>query len=530
MAEALSELATIVGRLQELLGADAVSTGEADLDFFSHDVYTRGAPLLAVIRPGDVEALGEAMRALHEAGIALIPRGGGMSYTNAYLAASPGAVVLDTGGLNRVVHVDTDDMYVTVECGCTWKTLAEALKAHGVRTPYWGPLSGMRATVGGALSQGSIFLGSGRHGSAADNVQSLDVLAADGSLIRTGSRVNTFAKPFYRNYGPDLTGLFTGDCGALGVKVRATLPLLRLLPESRYASFTYPSSATLLATMAEIARLRLVSECFAFDPGLQRQRLKRAGLTEDLKSLGRVVKSAGSTLGGIRESLKIAAAGRRFLDNEGFSMHVSLDAHTSSGADEALAAVREVAARDGREVENTIPKVMRADPFANVNSVLGPSGERWVPVHGIVPLSQGPAMFAELTAVFDEHEAELQRHGIETGVLMCTIGSSAVLLEPCLYWPDSRPPFQNRVLDGDYLKKLNSYDDNPAARPAVAALRSALTDTLHRNGATHFQIGKTYPYADDADPGARALLEAIKAHVDPHGCLNPGALGLAEPD
>ena len=353
----------------------------------AHDVYRAGAELAAVLRPASVEALQQALPLLAEHDRHLIARGGGMSYTDTYLAKDAGAVVLDMGGLDRIVEIDAANMFVTVECGCTWKKLAETLREHGVRTPYWGPLSGMRATVGGALSQGSVFLGSGLHGSAADNVQSLDVLDANGQLIRTGSALNSYAKPFYRNYGPDLTGLFTGDCGALGIKVRATLPLKPIPAEARFASFSYASADDLLTTMAELAREDLVSECFAFDPGLQAQRLKRSSLMEDVKSLARVVKGSGSALKGIGESLKIAAAGRRFLDDADFSMHVSLDGRSVVDADDKLRRVREIATARGKEVENTIPKVMRADPFANVNSMLGPNGERWVPVHGIVPLT-----------------------------------------------------------------------------------------------------------------------------------------------
>ena len=527
MSHALAKNPTdLLDALRNACGTDAVVTDTDTLSLFAHDVYRTGAQLAAVVRPNSVDALQRALPILSDFDAEVIARGGGMSYTDTYLARRAGSIVLDLGQLSRIVEINTEDMYVTVECGCTWKRLADTLREQGVRTPYWGPLSGMRATVGGALSQGSIFLGSGLHGSAADNVQSLDVLDARGQLIRTGSAVNQHARPFYRNYGPDLTGLFTGDCGALGVKVRATLPLKRLPAETRYASFSFATADALLTTMADIAREDLVSECFAFDPGLQAQRLKRASVVEDVKSLARVVRGSGSTLKGIGESLKIAAAGRRFLDETDFSLHVSMDGRSAVDADDRLRRVRELATRRGKEVENTIPKVMRADPFANVNSMLGPNGERWVPVHGIVPLSAGPEVYAACSAVFDEYRAALDTHGIDTGTLLCTIGSSATLVEPCLYWPDSQPLFQRQTLDADYLSKLATYADNPAAREIIAELREALTAALHRAGATHFQIGKFYPYRVDADPGAMALVDAIKTHLDPETRLNRGALGI----
>lgn len=527
MSEAvMTNTSTVLDELRTILGDEGVVTDSATLALYGHDVYRAGEPLLAVVRPASADDVQAIMPVLAAFDTDVIARGGGMSYTDTYLAKNAGAVIIDLQRMNRVLEINTDDMYVTVECGCTWKELADALRPHGVRTGYWGPLSGLRATIGGALSQGSVFLGSGQHGSAADNVQSLDIIDASGTLIRTGSAVNTHAKPFYRNYGPDLTGLFTGDCGSLGVKVRATLPLKMAAPEARFASFSYATADALLTTMAALAREELVSECFAFDPGLQAQRLKRASLMEDVKSLARVVKGSGSMLRGLGESVKIAAAGRRFLDEADFSMHISLDGRSAVDADDKLRRVREIATEQGKEVENTIPKVMRADPFANVNSMLGPNGERWAPVHGLVPLSDAPAVYAACEAVFERHADAIAATAIDTGVLMCTVSSNATLIEPCLYWPDTRPLMPAETMDADYLAKLDSYEENPQARRLVATLREELTSVLNEAGATHFQIGKFYPYRDSANTGAIALLDAVKRHVDARGGLNPGALGL----
>ena len=62
---------------------------------------------------------------------------------------------------------------VVVEAGVTWRALKEALDAKGVRTPYFGPMSGSHATVGGGMSQGAIFHGSARYGCSADVVLGL---------------------------------------------------------------------------------------------------------------------------------------------------------------------------------------------------------------------------------------------------------------------------------------------------------------------------------------------------------------------
>ena len=124
--------------------------------------------------------------------------------------------------LNKIVEINETDMYVTVECGCTWAELNAALKAKNLRTPYWGPLSGLRAVVGGALSQNSVFFGSGLYGSAVELCIGLTVVLADGTVQPLGAHAIQNGKPFMKHYGPDMMGLFLADAGAMGMKALAT--------------------------------------------------------------------------------------------------------------------------------------------------------------------------------------------------------------------------------------------------------------------------------------------------------------------
>ena len=133
-----------------------------------------------------------------------------------------------------------------------------------------------------------MFLGSGRYGSAADSVIGLDVVLVDGTVLQLGSHANRNGEPFFRQVGPDTLGMFLSDCGALGIKTRATFRLVRPQTESRYLSFSFRTHAALFAAMAEVARSELVSEQFGFDPGLQAVRMKRASLREAAKARRRV--------------------------------------------------------------------------------------------------------------------------------------------------------------------------------------------------------------------------------------------------
>ncbi len=240
-AEARNLDATIA-TLRQLLGQQHVLTDAADRRFYSQDVYRSGELPAAVIQPGTADELAAALRSIATAGLAVVPRGGGMSYTDGYLPSQPDSITVDLLRLNRVVDINPDDCYVTVECGSTWKDLADALAPRGVRTPYWGPLSGVKSSIGGALSQGSIFLGSGRYGTAADSVLGLDVVLIDGTVLRLGSHANGRGQPFLRQFGPDSMGMFLSDCGALGIKTRATFRLVRIPAETRHVSFAFETA------------------------------------------------------------------------------------------------------------------------------------------------------------------------------------------------------------------------------------------------------------------------------------------------
>ena len=131
-------------------------------------------------------------------------------------------------------------MYVTVEAGVTWRQIHEALRPHGLRLPCFGTFSGAAARVGGGLSSGALFFGTARYGTVADSLLGLEVALADGTLLRTGQAAfRGVRKPAYRTYGPDLTGPFVHDCGALGIKTKATFRVIRAPAATGYASYAF---------------------------------------------------------------------------------------------------------------------------------------------------------------------------------------------------------------------------------------------------------------------------------------------------
>lgn len=502
------------------VGAEALITDSTELDYFAHDVFGRGAAPIAVFRPADTQMLARGIAAATGAGVAIVPRGGGMSYTGGYLAPRQPALLIDTAAMNRILDINAEDMTVTVEAGCTWDKLHRALQPMGLRAQVWGTLSGINATVGGGMSQNGVFWGAGGGGTVVDAAIRFEVVLADGSVISTGSA-------FFRPFGPDVTSLFAADCGALGVKATITLKLVREGTALAHGSFAFPDAGAFFATMSAVAREGLASESFGFDPFLQAQRMKRESLTKDARSLLNMMKAQGSAWKAIKEGAKVVAAGRSFLDDVPFSLHLVAEGRHQGAVEADMKAIEAIAiGKGGHAIENTIPKILRANPFPNVNSMVGPDGERWLPVHGFLPHSRLVEAWEALQALYARNAIEMATLGIETGAMLAAVNRQTCLIEPVFFWPDALNPLHRRAIEADHLARLKLFPANSAACELVERLRGEVIDVFRSLNATHLQIARTYPFRERIDPRAWQLLRAVKDTVDPHGLMNPGSLGL----
>jgi FAD/FMN-containing dehydrogenase len=509
-----------------IVGGEHVAAEDAARALMSEDIWSRGSLCGLVVAPASTEQASRCVALAASRRMAIAPRGGGMSYTSGYVQSAPGALVLDMRRLTDI-RVDAANMVVHVGAGVTWAALHAALKPHGLRTPFWGPLSGISSTIGGGLSQNNAFFGASAYGPSSESVVSVTVVTADGGILRTGAASDIGAAPFFRHYGPDLTGVFLGDCGALGLKTEATLRLIIAPNHEGWASFSFRERAPCAEAMAATARAGLACELFGFDPELARLRMKRASLMADASALSKVVTGQKSLLEGVKEGARMALAGRGFLDEGDYSIHAVAEGRSQAAVQSDLDAIRAIVARfDGKEVENTIPKVIRAQPFTPLNNVLGPGGERWAPVHGIVRLSEAAQTWAALDARFTEFRERFLEHGVTTGYLVTTLSTNGFLIEPVFYWPEERFALHEATMEAPVLKKMQTFPRNDAAATLVREARAAVIDVFKSFGAAHFQIGRAYPFAETRSSEALRMLRAVKHALDPHNIMNPGVLGL----
>lgn len=491
-----------------------------------NDVFRAQAEPLAVVRPSSVEALQAVVRAAAAAGTAINVRGGGASYTDGYTPSASGQLLIDLGGLDRIVEINETDAYVTVEAGVTWAALKAALDARGLRTPFWGPFSGLVSTIGGAMSQNAISHGSGAYGLSAASALAMEVVAADGTLVRTGSAI-AGAAPFARNYGPDLTGLFTGDCGTLGIKARITLPLLKVRPAHRPISFAFADFASLHEAQRLIAAERLEDTSLFLDAALsqgQIARQDRAGAA--LQMAWSMLKSSPSLVAGLGQLVQAATRARKAIARSAYMAHYIVEGVDDAEVKARLHRIRQIAGPLGEEIPATVPAVVRGMPFAPFYNVLGPSGERWVPVHGVFAHSRAKAVNAALQAFFAERSADMQRLGVWKGEMFSTVGAGGLLYELALYWPDAISPYHEAHVPAEYLAALPRHADNPEARAYAHTLKAELIDLFSAHGAIYYQLGRAYPYGGRVQDQAVELVRAVKARMDPEGLLAPGVLGL----
>lgn len=222
--------AEIRAQLVDALGESKVLWEKADLLPYCKDTYRirfeeeyRYMPDL-VVMPETTEDVRRIVRIAASRKIPLIPKGGGSNRTG-MLVPTRGGIVVDTIRMNRLIEINVPDLCVTVQPGMVLKDLEDRLSEHGVwLTQEQGSLK--MATVGGAISTSAFSRRHQKYGAIADRVMSLEVVLADGRVLRTGPKV------LYTSTGYRLHQMFIGAEGTLGIITEATLRV-EPLPESQ---------------------------------------------------------------------------------------------------------------------------------------------------------------------------------------------------------------------------------------------------------------------------------------------------------
>ncbi len=219
---------------------DPAATSEASRDWWPLAmIWARDGQVpvqaAAVVRPADAAQVSAVLAVCNGAQIPVTPAAGRSGVCGASVPVH-GGVVLDLTAMSGIVGIDRESMVLDVLPGTFGTWLEETLQTeHGMTIGHW-PQSIDLSTVGGWLACRGAGQMSTRYGKIEDIVIGLDVVLADGRMISTGGAPRAAV-------GPELTQLFVGSEGTLGVITGARLRLHPKAPSERRAAYGFPSFA-----------------------------------------------------------------------------------------------------------------------------------------------------------------------------------------------------------------------------------------------------------------------------------------------
>jgi glycolate oxidase len=448
----LDELASTVPDLRLLTAPDETAP-------FRHDetAFVEPGQPLAVAFPRSTAEVQALVRLCARHGVPIVPRGAGTGLSGGAIAVD-GAFTVVMTGMDAILEIDTDESLVVCQPGVVNADLGAEVAAHGLFYPP-DPASFATCTIGGNLAENAGGLRCVKYGITRDYVLGLEVVLADGEVIRTGGRNAKDAM------GYDLTHLFVGSEGTLGIITEATLRLRR-------------SPAPLLTLLAFFESVPAAGDAVA--------RMTRAGLVPaTLELMDR------STMQAVDAALDLG------LDPEAAAM---LMIESDAGMPAAIAeldiaerACRDAGARSLVRSSDPAEADRLREARRQAHWSLGRLGVARMEDVG-VPRRHVPDLLAAI-------ERRAEQHGLRVGVF-------------------------GHAGDGNFHPTFVMDPDDPAAPARIDAMRADLfADVLALGGTISGEHGTGVVKRGYlvAQRGARAVeaMRAIKHALDPQGILNP---------
>ena len=202
--------------LNELIwavGAERVLSAVEDRICYSYDATNQKVIPDIVIRPGDTNDVSNTLKIANKYEVPIYARGAGSGLTGGAVPLK-GGIVFDLKNMNRIIEICPDDFVATVEPGVVTKELQDEVAKFDLFYPP-DPSSAAFSTIGGNVAECAGGITGLKYGVTRDYILALEIVLPDGSVINTG-----------RKEGYDLTRLFTGSEGTLGVFTKITVKLI----------------------------------------------------------------------------------------------------------------------------------------------------------------------------------------------------------------------------------------------------------------------------------------------------------------
>jgi glycolate oxidase len=367
----------VLSELAEIVGAEDLLTSPEDLVCYSYDASQPTFDQLpsAVVSADSTEEVAAILRLANRRGFAVVPRGSGTNLSGGTIPLR-GAVVLNLGRMNQILEIDADNLTATAEAGVITGRLQAAVEAEGLLYPP-DPASSSVSTMGGNVAKNAGGLRGLKYGVTGDYVLGLQVVLPTGEVMATGGKCHKDVA------GYDLTSLFIGSEGTLGVVTKITVRLIPLPQAKRTLLALYRQVEDASRSVSGIIAAHLVPATLEILDGTTIR------YVEEFKGLGLPV-----DMGAV---LLIEVDGREAEVEEEASQIAEICCRL--GADEVRVASSEEHALQLREARKAaLPALARVRPTTILEDVT-------------VPRSQLPSMVKKVREIAERHDVSIAVFG-----------------------------------------------------------------------------------------------------------------------
>lgn len=291
-----------ISELRAKLGEDAISTDEDDLQqhgFSEWSSVNADRLPVAIAYPQSTDDVSEIAKICHKYKMPIVPYSGGSSL-EANFSAAHGGITIDFVFMGQILELHEADMDVVVQPSIQWMDLNEKIKDSGLFFPV-DP--GPSAMIGGMVGTNCSGTNAVRYGTMKDWVINLTVVLADGRIIKTRRR------PRKTSAGYNLTGLFVGSEGTLGIVTEATLKLAVIPEETRVGVVAFPTMRDAASAAMQVIRRGIPVQCMEILDDVQMDVINRAGGTgRSWRNLPTLFFKFSGTTAGVADSIDLTTA------------------------------------------------------------------------------------------------------------------------------------------------------------------------------------------------------------------------------
>ncbi|KIX06480.1 uncharacterized protein Z518_04456 [Rhinocladiella mackenziei CBS 650.93] len=292
------EMKTAIIELRKVLGEDAISTDDDDLQTHGYSEWSSvniDQLPVAVAYPKTTEEVSQIAKIASKYKIPMIPYSGGSSL-EAHFSAPYGGFSIDFAFMDQILAIHQEDMDVVVQPSIQWMDLNDKLRSTGLFFPVDpGPSAKIGGMIGTSCSGTNAF----RYGTMKDWVINLTVVLPDGRIIKTRQR------PRKTSAGYNLTGLFIGSEGTLGIVTEATLKLAVIPQETKVAVATFPTIRDAAAAAMQVIRSGVPVAAMEIMDDVQMSVINKAGGTNRTwKEVPTIFFKFSGTSVGVQDNIK----------------------------------------------------------------------------------------------------------------------------------------------------------------------------------------------------------------------------------